>query len=477
MADPPGNVDSILETLENLSTSKDLSQELQHRLTKQSDRDRVHLLEQEISACYDQLHNWQVKEYDLSPYSATQRWWWTIQDMLERILGDSSGLRSTLSELTYGPSPSERDLVGQDRGSYPSLKKAEDLARHIDESARGLRIIVGTMAAFEPLGNQPAGSNGLLRLAAESRAASRKLYDLTMLQTKDCNIELELPRAGEGIRYRLVIEPGEKMLQHVAVENVKAIDACDRDSRGDVEFAEQDAQIFEPGLGTKVIGVPRIGTDSPAGMDPISYLCIPCERPAIIHLDSSPESLVEILRDRKRRAEKSEDGHWSKGAKTELAFKIVECGLFLLGSPLFSRLSSKHIRKFSGGQSTQPTFMLRTAKPPGDLITLTGEGDQETYQLFRLGLLLMEIALETPDTEPRAEWVCTLDLDTISKLALVERAIGADYGKATAFCLCYRYYQESYVGRVQRSEGRPHAALQEFLQDFLERYYSRVYCV
>ena len=402
---------------------------------------------------------------------------------MERILGESSALRSLLSELTYGPSPAERDLVDQDpRGSsYPSLKKAGMLARHIDESARGLRIysntIVATMAAFEPLGNKPAASDGLLRLAAESRAASQKLYSLSMLQTKDCNVELDLPGAGDGICYRLVTELGEKTLQQVVVENVKEIDVRDRDQHGNIEFAEQDAQIFEPGLGTKVIGVPPLGTDSPAGMDPISYLRIRCERPAAVHLDSSPESLVEILSNRKRLAEKSEYGYWNKGAKTELAFKIVECGLFLLGSPLFLRLSSKHIRKFSRGQSTQPTFMLRTVKPPGDLITLVGEGDQETYQLFRLGLLLMEIALETPDTEHRADLVCNLDLDTISKLALVERVMGADYGKATAFCLCYRYFQEYYVAKVQRSEGRPHVALQEFLQDFLERYYSRVYCV
>ena len=56
MADAPGTVDSILEYL---SISKDLSKELQRRLEQQSDRDRVYLLEQEISLSHTYFQDWQ----------------------------------------------------------------------------------------------------------------------------------------------------------------------------------------------------------------------------------------------------------------------------------------------------------------------------------------------------------------------------------------------------------------------------------
>lgn len=104
----------------------------------------------------------------------------------------------------------------------------------------------------------------------------------------------------------------------------------------------------------------------------------------------------------------------NKKAKMELAFKIVECSLFLLGSPLFQRLSSKHIRRFSSGQSTQPTFILRTAKQPPRELMLACVGLEEISQLFRLGLLLMQIALETPVTE-RQDGDCYLGSSSIGK--------------------------------------------------------------
>ena len=115
-----------------------------------------------------------------------------------------------------------------------------------------------------------------------------------------------------------------------------------------------------------------------------------------------------------QRAEQSRTGYLNKKAKMELAFKIVECGLSLLGSRLFQRLSSKHIRRFSSGQSNQPTFMLRTAKQPPREFILAGLGLEEISQLFRLGLHLMQIALETPVTE-RQDGDCYLGSSSIGK--------------------------------------------------------------
>ena len=231
----------------------------------------------------------------------------TITQLPERILEESRNVQIMLLKLQEeGSSFSWRYSISQSL-----VGQARDLVRHIDKSVHGLYIysntVLNAMASFELLYHRAAKGDQLLRLAAESRAASQKLHTLCLIQTEDCNIELDLPGASDGICYRLVIRPGERTLQHVVVENVKEIVVSNRDSNGNIEFAKQDTQILEPSQGNKVIEVPlleasAIDTDSPieiespVGMDITSYLLIPRERPAPIHLDHSPGCLDEILR-------------------------------------------------------------------------------------------------------------------------------------------------------------------------------------
>ncbi|KAL8794184.1 MAG: hypothetical protein Q9195_003252 [Heterodermia aff. obscurata] len=430
-----------------------------------------------------------------------------IQGLLKIMLEESKNLEKMLLNLLAEKSSfSYRYPIDKDPVEHRSLEeRARDLARHIDESVQGLCIysnsVLSAFGGFEPLQNQPAEADQLLRLAAESRAASQKLYALSLIQREDCNIELNLRGASGGICYRLVTEPGQKTLQQVFVESVKEIDASSRDPDGNIEFAKEDAQIFKPSHCNKVVEAPPldaaplgtvppadmdspVGTDSPVnimyppiGIDGPSYLRIRRERPAAINVNSNPECLAEMLSNMERRAGQPHRDYMNKGAKLELAFKIVECGLFLLGSPLFISLSSKHIRRFAGGQSNQPTFMLQMAKLPPGNVDVVHVGHQEISQLFRLGFILMEIALETPETEARADMDCELDSSEIRHLVLVERAMGEEYRRVTAFCLCYRSYHHHPKRELKRSrEGTTHADWQEFLQDFLLLYHSRVYC-
>ena len=191
-----------------------------------------------------------------------------------------------------------------------------------------------------------------------------------------------------------------------------------------------------------------------------------------IHLKTSPESLARILAGMEKVSHVSTKEYLSSEAKAKLALKVAECGFFLLGTPWFSSLSSKNLRRSNDDAEDNLSFMLRTqALDYRDLIYDDPGALTETSQLFRLGVILMEIALDTPDAEKyggRLEH----DLHRISKLPSVEKTMGAQYCKATAFCLQDR--RDRFAG-PEKYEGKLYTEWETYLARFLEDYHSQVY--
>ena len=113
-----------------------------------------------------------------------------------------------------------------------------------------------------------------------------------------------------------------------------------------------------------------------------------------------------------------------------LAYRIVECGLFLLGTPWLSSISSRSIyrstAKISGNQ-----YLLHVPQSAELEYQFPKPINLEKAQIFKLGLLLLEIALEhafesteSPDLQ-----------ELLSSLSEVEDRMGTTYRKACEYCL------------------------------------------
>jgi len=116
--------------------------------------------------------------------------------------------------------------------------------------------------------------------------------------------------------------------------------------------------------------------------------------------------------------------------KIRLAYKIVECGLFLLGTPWLSYLNSGSLRRL-----VTPDFQHRYVlhvqssekpdeKPLSEVLLVRA-------QIFQIGVLLVEIALDRPSYSAGME-----DLKFgSSTIPYVERSMGHYYKQACEFCL------------------------------------------
>jgi hypothetical protein len=122
-----------------------------------------------------------------------------------------------------------------------------------------------------------------------------------------------------------------------------------------------------------------------------------------------------------------EEPQLSRSAKVNLALQLLQSGFFLLNTPWFSNLNDKTLMVLNNGQySLQKKPMdLEAGVDARDAISIT------TSSLFRLGVLLVEIAIgESLDDSSD-----NLEATPIQKLSSVARSMGIQYRDAAAFCL------------------------------------------
>ena len=97
----------------------------------------------------------------------------------------------------------------------------------------------------------------------------------------------------------------------------------------------------------------------------------------------------------------------------------------------------------------------------------------EPSQLFRIGLLLVEIALSNPEHSVPTE-TQKHDLRTSKMLTLVQQSMGPQYGKATAFCLHDRR-STLHFGRPEKYQYPDKTGWKSYLLEMLEDYHAQVY--
>ncbi|KAL8771421.1 MAG: hypothetical protein Q9209_003089 [Squamulea sp. 1 TL-2023] len=207
-------------------------------------------------------------------------------------------------------------------------------------------------------------------------------------------------------------------------------------------WRETYLQLFE----TRIIKIPQQGSTVS------NYLRISMHESD--RLDDSPTSLEVILRDAQGFAQFPRET-LSIRARTELAFRLVESTLNLLGTPWLSSLDSTNLRRLGTANGSS---MLRM--PTSNLEDLTFDDPaalNEVSELVGLGIFLIEIAIGMeghPETREVGfdEHYGSLDFRRFDKLPQDEKAMGLQYCKNTAFCLQFRTGSfsgsEKYSGKV-----------------------------
>lgn len=317
----------------------------------------------------------------------------------------------------------------------------------------------------------------LLNAALRSRAGSLQLYEYCAKSSLDCSLAMGLLDAGSdrlpssssftpisqrGAPMHLFFQlfgrsPEDSMqYQKMVVELVTESRSVRRREGNNVLSDSSDIVLFEPMDHSVIIQVEGLGSGSP------SCLRIPKEHLTKIPLKEDPETLARVLNKE----------NFSVGAKIELAYKIAESGLFLLGTPWFSSLSSKNLLRNAGGQ--RHSFMLQIDTLDfGDLLSDDPAALAESSQLFKIGVLLAQIALDRSNISPWSE-DCGGEIDKVPLLSEIERSMGAQYCKATAYCLKDRQPQQQFEGPEKYSA--PHfAKWEEYLTDFLQDFHAQVF--
>lgn len=157
--------------------------------------------------------------------------------------------------------------------------------------------------------------------------------------------------------------------------------------------------------------------------------------------------------------------------KVDLAFKLVECGLYLLGTPWLAKLDSNTLKRVEGGK--QPFVLKIQTLNVDDLAFDDPDALAESAQLFRIGVILMELALGTPDHEDES-MIQDPYLARSRMLPLVHQSMGSQYCKATAFCLQLKDSPLSF-GSPDKYMHPEETGWAWYLADLLEEYYAEVF--
>lgn len=387
----------------------------------------------------------------------------------------------------------------------PSLKMQElqKLSTTLTRAVDGLLIYSETVFdSIHPVSSldfKPPESDRLLRNALRSRPCSLDLYYHCSLSELRCSLEMDLfdsakapstpSEASPSVTYHLVAQSREAhgtSFKQMAIESVETSATLKPETDGISVQKMENLQLFRStgGHGTTLLRVAARGSAQ------LTYFRIPQKNNRPMTLDSDPESLANLL-NRRQSANFSTQEHLSVGVKVELAYKVVECGFFLLGTPWFASLSSKNLLRLKTSKKTHYSFCLETQTLDLDDLLYDDPGAlAETSQLLRLGVLLMEIALGKPNIYTRNDETGQEE-DRISNLPLVEQNMGAQYCRATAFCLQYqqsgtpfrtrKVSKDNRCGKdkpfqeTEKYEGPNFDDWQRYLAELLQRYHSQVY--
>lgn len=367
------------------------------------------------------------------------------------------------------------------------LELATELSSSIDElwtysevAFNSLHGLLANRAVSTSTGNS---IGNFLADAIRTRAASIALYRACSKSTRGCSLEVDLfgpaallHRGGTGssefsfsLFYHLSMQsrdsPAE--MRDMTIESVARPGTAFTEDTEIVEYENPDLAAFaySSAVNTGFVIRPKIA-------DTMSYFRL-AKLPANVALTPETQNLAQILYGGKVSSTTSLARTLPFSARIELAFKLVECALYLLGTPWLASLNSQRLRRMDIKDGRQP-YVLEVQTL--DLDELSFEDPvalAESSQLFRIGVLLVEIALNNPEHSVPTE-IEELDLRTSKMLTLVQQSMGPQYCKATAFCLHDRR-SASYFGRPEKYLYPEKTGWKPYLLELLEDYHAQVF--
>lgn len=411
--------------------------------------------------------------------------WENVQRMLERILQISLQIESASKDIkiladSHPHSRWKLALLRLKKRPKPSITELKKLVEDFNQAVDAIWLY--SDAAFDALHGVLTPGQGdpirdLLESALQSRSGSLQLYKLCCNESTDCSLELNLrPKSdlklglheyggSSHLYYRLFARTPKspKLLRKLEVEYLPGTSSVHAKPFDFPDHKDSGFQLFKirPSDESTIIPVERKGTDS-------SFSSLRIQKQSLEHvkLNSEPISLTSVFETLKGKKVLHYKEHFSVGAKIELAYKIVESSFFLLGTPWLSMLNSQNLLRLQDTEQKRPNFVLKIqAIGLVDMLFDDSEALSETKQLFSIGVLLMEIALGTK--------VTSLTTNLSMELPLVEQAMGAQYCKATAFCLQHRQPKERFYG-LGKYEDLYSEDWEKYLSELLRDFYSQV---
>lgn len=162
--------------------------------------------------------------------------------------------------------------------------------------------------------------------------------------------------------------------------------------------------------------------------------------------------------------------------KLDLAYNLVQSGFYLLGTPWLASLSSKNPRIVKTEDRAVFILDVKTTELQYFIFEENPHGLSDLWQLFQVGLILIDIALDDPDTSSPARLEDPHSY-AAKKLSLVYQTMGANYTRACAFCVKDRRSPgpETYDYQHDAKYAYPEKTCWIYdLKDLLKEYHKQV---
>ena len=501
MPDTLAITDTIFALLTKLVEKVAKSQRSYSALSSSQGRESEKKVEIVLETSQQKLRVWEdtwIKNVSDPTISAEELWgaggWIDIQKLLRTVLDTAHRIDSELARRDDGSTrlrwkrALRGSLIKKNQTltvkSPPLLDLTVQLSRSIDE------LWTYSEVAFDSLHGIFAHQIGLPlreKLLARSlltRTGSLALYGACSQSKADYSLEVDL--LGDKIETRSVFRRRSSVssvmpsrlcyhlfaqdrrfpvkFNEITIESMPQFGEQDSKNTGIVEFdiKKSDLAAYEswPSLKSGLISIQPNTAYAP------SYFRI-SGSPTVEHLDGETESLAQLLYKERIMDPLEPERPLSQEAKVGLAFKVVECGLYLLGTPWLASLSSKRLQRMKTQKRTSFVLEVQTLDLE-DLYFEDPNALSEHTQLFSVGVVLAEIALNDKMNPANIQ---DPELRKSKILPLVERSMGSLYSGATAFCLQDRRSAPHF----ERPEKYKETGWRSFLTELLEDYYAQVF--
>ena len=486
-----------------------------HALRLRDRQDNVRQLELDLSASLQKLQAWQKtwSGDERHPQVSAQALWgvtgWTqIRRMLEVINDTGWRIADHLGQLKSSEETNPRSrwkkaykVIQAKHGPSSEMQQLQAWSTTLTESVDMLWIYSETVFdwRYGALESMVPERDRLLDTALRSRPCSLELYSLCSGSKFNCSLEMDLldsdftkhkgpstpSKASLTVFYHILTSSGEthRNLQEMTIERVEMNATFKPDPDDAIIQKMENLQLC------KLTAEHKTAVVEVAARGSTQSSCLRFARESPPPVDS--ESLEKVL-DPLQSVDRSTRELLSISTKIELAYKVIECGFFLLGTPWFASLSSRNLRRLKNTEKAHDMFYLGTQTLDlEDLLHDDPTALAETSQLFRLGVLLMEIALGKQSLYSGSDETGQ-EADRISKLPLIEKSMGSSYCRATAFCLQHRQSGKPFrggnysKGRKSGNDDKPYREAekyedpnfddwQDYLAELLQQYHSQVY--